>query len=305
MQVYTRLADLGGGLAGSAVALGTFDGLHIGHQHIIRQAVALARETGGPSVVFTFSNHPLSVIDPSRCPPLIATAEHKAELIAALGVDILLAVTFDRDLLALAPAAFIALLADKLRPAHIVVGPNYSFGHRGAGTPELLARAGEQYGFTVIVPPAVAVDGVPVSSTLIRQTVLAGDVARAAALLGRPFRIGGIVAAGEGRGRGLGYPTANITPADGQVIPADGVYAAYVQAGGARYRAVANIGANPTFQGKQRRVEAHLLSFAGNLYGQAIQVDFLAKIRDEITFAGADALRAQIDRDVAAAAGYF
>lgn len=305
MQVYTRLADLHGKVANTAVALGTFDGLHVGHQHIISQAVTLARKSGGPSVVFTFSNHPLSVIDPTRCPPLIVTPAYKAELIAALGVDILLSVAFDRRLLGLAPDAFISLLVDNLRPSYIVVGPNYSFGHRGAGTPDMLARTGEHRGFEVIIPEGVEKDGTLVSSTRIRQLLAAGEVTRAASLLGRPFRIGGLVTTGEGRGRGLGFPTANINPADGQVIPADGVYAAYVQSGGVRYRGVVNIGPNPTFQGRHRRIEVHILDFAGNLYGQPILVDFLARIRDERTFSGAAELKAQIARDIAAANGYY
>ncbi len=305
MEVFTRLADLNGRFAKTAVALGTFDGVHVGHQHIIRQAAAYAEKAGGASVVFTFANHPLSVIAPDRCPPLLVTAAHKAELIAAIGADVLLSVTFDQAFLKLSPEAFIALLADNLRPAFVVVGPNYSFGYRGAGTPEMLAAAGRRRGFAVVVPPAVEVGGVPVSSTLIRQLVLAGDVAGAAPLLGRPFRIEGVVAAGEGRGRELGFPTANITAADGQIVPADGVYATYVYAGGVRYRGVANIGDNPTFGGQNRRIEVHLRAFSGDLYGRSILVDFLAQLRGERTFAGVDDLKAQIARDLAAAEFYY
>ncbi len=305
MEVFTRLADIRGRFINTAVALGTFDGVHVGHQQIIRQAAAYAEKAGGQSVVFTFGNHPLSIIAPDRCPPLLATPAHKAELIAALGADVLLSVPFDRALLELSPDAFIALLADNLRPAFIVVGPNYSFGHRGAGTPAMLAAAGRRLGFAVVVPQAVEVGGVPVSSTLIRQLVLAGDVAGAAPLLGRPFRIEGVVAAGEGRGRELGFPTANITAADGQIVPADGVYATYVYAGGVRYRGVANIGDNPTFRGQARRIEVHLRAFSGDLYGRPIAVDFLARLREELAFTGADELKAQIARDLAAADEYY
>jgi riboflavin kinase/FMN adenylyltransferase len=305
MEVFTRPADLRGRFANTAVALGTFDGVHIGHQHIIRQAAARARNAGGKSVVFTFANHPLSVIAPDRCPPLLVMPAHKAELIAALGSDVLLSVTFDRAFLELSPETFITMMVDNLRPAFIVVGPNYSFGHRGAGKPDMLAAAGRRFGFEVIVPPAVEVDGVAVSSTLIRQMVLAGDVAGSVPLLGRPFRIEGVVAAGEGRGRALGFPTANITAAEGQIVPADGVYAALVYVDGDRYRGVVNIGNNPTFRAQARSIEVHLRAFSGDLYGRQIVVDFLARLREERAFAGVADLRDQIARDVAAAEEYY
>ena len=305
MEVFSRLSDVPGRFARTAVALGTFDGVHIGHQQIIREAVSRAPASGGQSVVFTFSNHPLSVLDPDRSPPLLVTPSYKAELIAALCADVLLAIAFDRDFLQLSPDAFVALLVDNLRPAFVVVGPNYSFGHRGAGTPELLAAAGRRHGFEVIVPPAVEANGALVSSTLIRQLILSGDVAEAAPLLGRPFRVDGVVTAGEGRGRGLGFATANIVPAAGQIVPADGVYAVYAYAGGRRYRGVANVGDNPTFKGGSRRIEVHLRAFSGDLYGQTIEVDFLARLREERVFAGEAELKAQIARDVAAAEGYY
>ncbi len=305
MEVFSRLSEVNGRFNKTAVALGTFDGLHVGHQRIIRQAVSRAQEAGGTSVVFTFGNHPLSVIAPDRCPPLLATPEYKSDLIAGLGADVLLSVDFDRAFLQLSPDAFIGLLVDNLRPALVVVGPNYSFGHRGAGTPEFLAAAGRRLGFEVLIHPAVEVDGVLVSSTLIRQLILAGNVAEAAPLLGRPFRVAGTVAPGEGRGRGLGFPTANIAAADGQIVPADGVYAAYVHTGGRRYRGVVNIGNNPTFADNSHRIEVHLRDFTADLYGHTIAVDFLAKLRDERAFAGEEELKSQIARDVAAAEEYY
>ncbi len=305
MEVFTRLSDIRGRFVNSAVALGTFDGVHVGHQHIIRTAAACARKTCGASIVFTFSNHPLSVIDPDRSPPLLITAAYREELIAALGADVLLSVAFDRALLELSPGAFIDLLVDSLRPACVVVGPNYSFGHRGAGTPEMLTLAGRERGFEVIVPQAVTMGGTIVSSTLIRQLILAGDVAAAAPLLGRPFRVSGTVINGEGRGRTLGFPTANITAAAGQIVPGDGVYATYVHFDGTSFHGVANIGSNPTFRGKARHIEAHLLGFSGNLYNRKIAVDFLAKLRDERTFAGAEELKSQIAVDIANAKQYF
>lgn len=301
MEVISTLAGLDGRFTKTAVALGTFDGVHVGHQRIISQAVALARESQAASVVFTFSNHPLSVIAPDRCPSLIVSPEYKAELIAALGADVLLSIPFTADFLRLAPREFIGLLVESLRPAYLVVGDNYSFGHRGAGNPELLRQAGRELGYEVIIPSTVVVDGQLVSSTLIRQQILAGRVEEASRLLGRPFRISGVVAVGDGRGRTLGFPTANLAATEGQVIPADGVYAVLVEADGHHYQGVANIGTNPTFNGQSHHTEVHVLGFSGDLYARTILVDFIGRLRGEQSFAGAVELREQITRDVAAA----
>jgi riboflavin kinase/FMN adenylyltransferase len=301
MDVITSLDGLTGRFAKTAVALGTFDGVHVGHQRIISQAVALARESGATGVVFTFGNHPLSVIAPDRCPPLIVSPEYKAELIAGLGADVLLSIPFTADFLQLTPRQFIDLLVERLRPAFLVVGDNYSFGHRGAGNPELLRQAGRELGYEVIIPPTVLVDDQPVSSTLIRQHILAGRVGEAARFLGRPFRLSGVVTAGDGRGRTLGFPTANLVATGEQIIPADGVYAVLVQAGGQSYQGVANIGANPTFNGLSHRTEVHVFDFSGDLYDRTITVDFMARLRGEESFAGPEKLREQISRDVVAA----
>lgn len=301
MEVISTLAGLGGRFAKTAVALGTFDGVHVGHQRIISQAVALARDTQAVSAVFTFSNHPLSVIAPDRCPPLIVSPDYKAELIAALGADVLLSIPFTADFLRLTPRQFIDLLVENLRPAYLVVGDNYSFGYHGTGNPQLLRQAGRESGYEVVIPPPVTVEGQLVSSTVIRQHIQAGRVEEASRLLGRPFRLSGVVAAGDGRGRTLGFPTANLEAIECQVIPADGVYAVRVEADGRRYRGVANIGTNPTFNGLSRRTEVHILDFSGDLYANTILVDFITRLRGEQSFAGADSLKDQINRDVAAA----
>ncbi|HMM21610.1 MAG TPA: bifunctional riboflavin kinase/FAD synthetase [Selenomonadales bacterium] len=308
MEICTRLTDVQGRLRQTAVALGTFDGVHLGHQTIISHAAKLARRAGGPSVVFTFSNHPLSVINPKRCPPLIITQEEKVARIAALGIDVLLTVPFTRELLQLPPRDFVALLADVLQPAYVVVGPNFTFGYKGAGTPELLRQGGKENGFEVVIPAALHVGKVLVSSTAIRQLIQRGKVQQAATLLGRPFKVTGRVAAGDGRGgRILGFPTANIAVSDQLVSPGDGVYAVQIAVGDGHnpYKGLANVGSNPTFSGKTRRIEVHILDFAGDLYGQTIAVDFLAKIRDEKTFDGVNSLKAQIARDISAAQQYY
>jgi len=306
MKIFTHLADLKQQqFPKTAVALGTFDGVHIGHQKIIRQAVDLAASYGGASVVFTFANHPLSVINPRRCPPQIVTNEYKAELIQSLGVDILLSIPFTQEFLQLAPEEFIVLLLSHLHPANLVIGPNYHYGHKGSGTPDTLKTAGFNHGFNVVVHPAVYVQNIMVSSTSIRRFIHEGNIDQATLLLGRPPRIGGMVVSGDGRGKMLGYPTANIAIDNMLVIPSNGVYAVKVQIDDKRYNAVANIGINPTFTGQTRRIEVFLLNFEGNLYDRIILVDFLAKLRAEITFNSVSELTNQIAQDISSAQKYY
>lgn len=306
METITRLEDLAGRFNHTAVALGTFDGVHIGHQRIIAQAVELAAKNNSASVVFTFANHPLEVISPGQSPPLIVTPEYKAELIAALGVDLLVTVPFTETLLRLAPEEFIRDLAEKLRPDYIVVGPNYTFGRGGAGTPETLKAAASRHGFEVVVPSARYAGGRLVSSTAVRRLVLAGKVDEAALLLGRPLRFGGLVETGDGRGsRVVGFPTANLAAPPGRLIPGDGVYAARILLDSGCYQGLVNIGDNPTFKVGSRRIEAFILDFTGNLYGKFVTMEFLAKLRDEITFSGAEELKRQIAADIAAARSHF
>jgi riboflavin kinase/FMN adenylyltransferase len=196
--------------SGVSVALGTFDGIHLGHQKVINRAVAFANQSGGKSAVFTFENHPLSVLAPHQCPPLITSLAEKERLLAELGVDILCQVPFTQDLLRLSPLEFVDKLLSVLSPSFIVIGPNYSFGYHGSGTPELLSQIGKEKGFAVEVQEAVYIDGHMVSSTSIRQSVSRGEVEHAAKLMGRQFRLSGKVIHGDKRGRTLGFPTANI-----------------------------------------------------------------------------------------------
>ncbi|MDR3563570.1 MAG: bifunctional riboflavin kinase/FAD synthetase [Negativicutes bacterium] len=305
MQIFTQLSEIPRPFEKTAIALGTFDGVHIGHQKIIGRAVELAKQSGSTSVVFTFTNHPLSVIDPKRCPPQIITTDYKAELIADLGVDILLSVPVTKEFLQMAPQEFIDLMHDKLHPAYIVVGPNYHFGFRGAGTPATLQEAEALQGFEAVIHPAVSIQDTLVSSTAIRQYIQQGDVGMASRLLGRPPRFSGLVSTGDGRGRKIGYPTANMVINDRLVTPGNGVYAVRVQVGTERYNGVANVGTNPTFGGMNRRMETHLIDYHGDLYGQTIAVDFLAKLRDEQKFTSVDQLTAQIAADLLAAQKYY
>lgn len=305
MQIINDITNLNLKCPGITIALGTFDGIHIGHQKIISRAVELARQINGTSVVFTFSNHPLSVVAPQHCPPQLVTQEHKAELIEKLGVDILLSIPFTPEFLQLSAAQFIQLAVSNLSPKHIVVGPNYFFGHRRSGTPELLQQAGREHGFEVEVHPTVYCNGTMVSSTLIRQIIAAGAVDKTPQFLGRLFEIKGTVIHGAKRGRKLGFPTINLEIAHQFILPADGVYAVSLTINHMNYQGIANIGNNPTFQDIYRRLEVHILNFADDLYGQSVTVRFLKRIREQITFANPEELKKQISHDITAAQAYY
>lgn len=305
MQIFTTVDKLCDKYPNITVALGTFDGVHLGHQKIIGKAVTLAKAINGTSVVFTFSNHPLSIVAPERCPSQIITNEYKAELLRSLGVDILINIPFTSTLLKYSPSEFIHLLQTNLKPKHVVVGPNYSFGYKCVGNPELLAKAGQKENFEVEVHPAVYLDGDLISSTLIRKFIAEGNVAESARLLGRSFRLKGEVVTGDQRGRMLGFPTANLNIPDNFAVPNNGVYAVRTYFNHSIYNSIANIGINPTFKGINRHIEVHLLDFDDNLYGKTIEVEFLEKIRPEKTFSNVHELVKQIKSDIEVAFKYY
>lgn len=305
MERFNDIVTLTDRYKNVVIALGTFDGLHIGHQSVINKAIARARACDGTSVVFTFSNHPLSTLDPEYCPPQIVTLQEKIKLLAGMGIDVLFTVPVTPSFLALKPEQFIQLLAERFQPRHIVVGPNYSFGSKSSGTPEMLRAAGCNYHFSVDVEPAVKIDDQVVSSTLIRQLISEGRVSQAERLLGRPFALAGKVVDGEKRGRTIGFPTANIKIDTSLAVPANGVYAVRIAAQGQTYNGVANIGTNPTFQGVQKRLEVHLLGFSGNLYNSTIEIHFSAWLRGETVFKNIEDLKLQIIRDIENAQRYF
>jgi len=305
MEIYTEITDLRQRFPKIAVVLGTFDGVHLGHRQIISRAVELAKSINGKSVVFTFSNHPLSVVAPDRCPLQIGSQESKAALIEDIGVDVLLTIPFTPEFAKLSPEDFLTLLHDTLDPKYVVVGPNYSFGYKSSGTPEILKSSGKKYGFEVEVLDAFQHGNNIISSTAIRQLISEGHVACAAKLLGRLFIIEGPVIQGAQRGRELGYPTANLAITKGQVIPADGVYATRVFIDGKWYNSIANVGTNPTFQESDRRLEVYIFLFHGNLYDKIIKVGFVRRIRNEQKFNSPDELIAQIKRDVNEAEQYL
>lgn len=305
MQTIHDLEGLQTPCPRAVVALGTFDGVHRGHQALIAQMVTLAQQRQGTAVVFTFRNHPLSVVAPHRCPPQLGTLRQKERWLAALGVDVLLLQPFTPAFLQQSPREFIRLLVQRLQPEAVVVGPNYSFGYRGAGNPEMLAQAGREFGFAVHVHPEVLEGNELISSTSIRQCVLEGRMEEARLLLGRPFSMEGTVVHGEKRGRLLGFPTANLQLSPQLAVPANGVYAVRIHLDGRAYAGVANVGTNPTFTEVERRLEVFLLDFQGDLYGRLLEVEFLGRLRGEKRYPSAAELIAQIHCDIQAAKAFF
>jgi riboflavin kinase/FMN adenylyltransferase len=298
MLIITNLDQLHCQFEKVAMALGTFDGVHLAHQFVIGRAVEWSRQHAGTSMVFTFANHPLSLINPHRVPPQLQTLAGKTMQIKNQGVTVLVRIPFTKALLHLSPEDFIYLLATKIKPKHIVVGPNYSFGDKGAGNPAMLTGLCERYGIGTEICPEIHEQGVMVSSTVIRGLLAAGEVEAAARLLGRPFELRGRVVHGDQRGRSLGFPTANMQPAPQILIPGKGVYAVKVKVGARYYNGLCNIGTNPTFAQGPLRVETHILDFDREIYGKPITTLFLGRLREEKTFGSAAELVVQMNRDL-------
>lgn len=281
------------------IALGTFDGVHLGHQKLIRRLVEVAKAKGGESVVLTFEPHPFIEIAPHRIPPLLTTTRQKQYLIEKAGVDIMIAARLSSKLAGLQPEEFVVkVLRQQLAADAVVVGFNYTFGYQGSGNAVTLQQLGHTAGLAVEVVEPVYVDGVIISSSEIRDLLARGMVKQATQMLGRPPFLTGTVISGAKLASELGYPTANLA-LDNQDLPyANGVYLTRVKANGQNYYGAANIGYKPTFNGKQRMVEVHLLGFTGNLYGAQITVQFLDFLRGEVRFKSAAELAAQIDCDI-------
>lgn len=285
----------------SVVAQGTFDGIHLGHQAVIRTAVERARALDVRPVAVTFDPNPLAVLRPAEAPPELLPLEERLERIAELGPDVCLVIPFTTQFAEVEADAYVKdVLLGLLRAREIVVGFNHAFGRGARGTPELLARTAGAAGVSVHVVPPLRVDGHAVSSTSIREALRRGDVRQAARFLGRPYALRGVVARGAARGRTLGFPTANLAAPPGLPL-ADGVYAARAEWDGKSAPSVVNVGVRPTVDGATRLVEAHLLGVSPDLYGRALTLAFLDRIRSERRFDSLDALRAQIAADVATA----
>ena len=300
MQRWRGYEAAPGGWGRSAVTIGVFDGVHRGHQEIIGHTVKTARDLGLQSVVVTFDPHPSEVVRPGSHPAILTEPARKAELIEALGVDVLCVVPFTVDFSHLSAEAFVHdVLVQHLHAARVVVGENFRFGHRAAGDIDLLTRLGRTFGFAVDSAPLVTADGTPFSSTYIRACVDAGEVRAAGQALGRPHRLEGVVVRGDQRGREIGFRTANLLCGRYTAIPADGVYACWLVRRGERLMAATSIGTNPTFNGRERRVEAYVLDFDGDLYGERLALDFVDRLREMRRYDGIDPLIAQIRQDVA------
>ncbi len=306
MQRWLSIAEVPGDWGASVVTIGEFDGVHRGHQRIVSGAREAAAELGLPVVVVTFDPHPDEVVRPGSHPPLLCTARRRLQLLAGLGVDAVCVIPFTLEFSRLDPDEFVrTVLADRLHAARVVVGENFRFGHKAAGDVPLLAELGEKYEFAVTGVPLLTEDGVTVSSTSIRALLGDGAVAAAAALLGRPHTVEGVVVRGNQRGRALGFPTANLETPPQTAIPADGIYAGWLaELDGAglqtrRWPAAISVGTNPTFGDQDRTVEAHALDRDDlDLYGTHVAVDFVARLRATVKFDSVEALVRQMHIDI-------
>jgi riboflavin kinase/FMN adenylyltransferase len=303
VNILPAVADLAQIQGPIILAIGVFDGVHLGHRAVIERALHDARAMNGTAVIVTFDPHPIRVLRPAEAPRLLTSTRHKIQLIRELGAKHLLIIPFNETFATTPPDRFIRTLAEACRPLReICVGHQWSFGKGRAGNLDLLKDLGDSLGFDEVGVHAVQVDRKIVSSTLIRNAVAQGDLAAAQRLLGRPFTVLGTVVAGDGRGRTLGFPTANLNTANEQ-FPPNGVYAATVLRKGEKIPAVVNIGVRPTVavQSGERLLEVHLLDFSGDLYGEELELGFGRHLRPEQKFASLDELRAQIARDAAVA----
>lgn len=286
-------------MTGVVVGLGVFDGVHLGHQRLLKRVVDLAREKGLKSMALTFHPHPASVLDPGGGPPLITSIEKRRELLLKTGVQEVRLYPFTLEFASLTSEDFVRqVLKADLHASIVVVGFNYAFGRGGQGNVDTLKEFGREYGFEVDVVEPVIYNGQVVGSTEIRRRILNGDVEGASLLLGRNFSLSGKVVAGAGRGRTLGYPTANLAVGGDLISPADGVYAVIVRVRERTRYGLANIGYNPTFQGCRRGIEVFILDFDEKIYDAEVEIEFMKKIREERKFPGAEDLKAQIADDI-------
>jgi len=299
IQRWRGLEAIPAGWGRCVATIGVFDGVHLGHQRIVRAAAEEARRRGLRSVTITFDPHPDEVVRPGTHPPLLATTQRRIELLEGLGTDAVVVVPFTLDLSKTPPDEFVQqVLVDRLHAAHVIVGEDFRFGHKAKGDVALLKELGAKYDFTAEGMPLVA-NGDTISSTYIRERLESGDVAGAAAALGRPHRVEGVVVRGAQRGRELGYPTANVETLPHTAIPADGVYAGWLHVEGEPMPAAISVGTNPTFDGTARTVEAYAIDRVGlDLYGLHVAVDFLAYLRGMEKFDTIDALLERMADDV-------
>jgi riboflavin kinase/FMN adenylyltransferase len=308
VQRWRSLDDVPEDWGRSVVTIGVFDGVHRGHQEIIARAVERSHRAGLPSVVLTFTPHPSEVVRPGSHPSELTTQTRRSELVRELGVDVFCALPFTAEFSLLEPADFVhAALVERLHTAEVVVGDNFRFGREATGDVETLIELGSRFGYAASGIELLSENGVVISATYIRGRIQEGDMRSAAHALGRPHRVDGVVERGDQRGRDLGFPTANVRTDKYTAIPGDGVYAGTVwrldergQTGERLGTAAISVGTNPTFEGHERRVEAFVLDFDADLYGQGIGVEFVQRLRGMQRYDSIDALVEQMHRDVEA-----
>jgi len=292
-------------LDNSWLAIGTFDGVHLGHQAILRELITGAHAEHVPAVVLTFDPHPVAVLRPDKAPPTLTDAEERAALFEQLGVDIVITHPFNQEVAALPARTFLTRLKQRLTFTHFWVGYDFAMGHNREGNIPALHQIGEDLGYQLHVVGPVNYSGEIISSSQIRALLAEGRVQEASELLGRPYQLSGHVIEGAKRGRTIGIPTANLAIKSGRAIPHRGVYACHAHVNGKSWKAVANIGLRPTFENDtpSLTIEAHLLDFANDLYGQLMNLDFISRLREEQKFSGVEALIAQIQQDIKQARG--
>jgi riboflavin kinase/FMN adenylyltransferase len=289
----------------AVLSVGNFDGLHLGHQKILRQVIECARADRGIAGIITFDPHPLKVLRPNDAPPLVETIRQRIDRFAAMGLEAALVLRFDRALATLNPEEFVrGVLVEKLKTAAVLVGRNFRFGHRQQGNVDTLTELGRRFGFSVHIMEPVVIGGEFVSSTGVRNAVAEGRVAQAARLLGRPFTLTGQIIRGAGRGASVVFPTLNLAP-EQELLPKVGVYATETLLEGRLFRSATNVGFRPTFDGTLLGVESHLFDFSREVTGGRLEVRFWERLRDEQKFGGPAELRAQIAADLHQVRDYF
>ncbi len=299
MEVIRELSDWPASLRTCAVSIGNFDGVHLGHAKIIERLLAVAQQVDGPAVVFTFDPHPVRLLRPEQAPPPLTWTERKAELLGELGADHVIAYPTDEALLQLsADEFFVQIVRGRLDARAIVEGPNFYFGRGRSGNVERLTALCKAAGVLLEVVEPIKIGGEYVSSSRVRKLIEAGQIEEATHLLTRPYRLRGMVTHGSSRGHRIGFPTANVDAID-TLLPAAGVYAGQaLLADGSKIAAAINIGPNTTFGEQSHKVEVHLIDWHGALYGQPLEVDFHARLRDIQRFDGVEALKAQLKHDI-------
>ena len=282
----------------SAVMIGTFDGVHLGHRHIIAEAIRRAHQHGARTIALTFHPRPAEVLRPGTPSLYLCTLDERIQLLRQAGLDLVIPVQFTREIAVMSASDFVTVLVRTLNLRDIVGGPDMAVGRGREGTPDALRVLGAQMGFDVVTVPELLIDGEIVRSSAIKEALAHGDVEKAAGFLGRSYTVRGIVVRGDGRGRTIGVPTANISTAAQIILPGSGVYAVYFSHAGQRLVGAANVGTRPTFDGINRTLEVHILDFDEDIYDQECTVEFVTRLRSEQRFNGVESLLAQIADDV-------